>query len=216
MIFCIFLANFRNRLFKERSLEGRQRDFRKENGLTLIEVVNVLAIISILSAIGIPTILTWLPYYRLRAAARDLNSNFQRTKLEAIRSGGECAIYFDSSNSRYQVVGGGPDGICDGTPHGDPPISQNDDELITYVTLSDYGSGVCYGNGGATRTVSGSGALPVTVSYSNKWVRFNTKGMAREMGYAYLTNSEGSAYAIGTPSFAGAIVMKKWGVNLWE
>ncbi len=195
---------------------GRQKDSRKENGLTLIEVINVLAIISILSAISVPVIIDWLPNYRLRAAARDLYSNFQLAKLEAIRSSGECAVYFDSSNSNYWIVSGGLDGICDGAPAGNPPIPQNDDEFLNYISLSDYGSGVSYGNGLASRTVSGSGAYPVTISYSNKWVRFNTKGMAREMGYAYLANSDGTAYAIGTPSFAGAIVMKKWGGNLWE
>lgn len=216
MIFNIFLVHFSIRHFKVQRLKGRQRDRRKESGLTLIEVINVLAIISILSAISFPAIINWLPNYRLRAAARDLYSNFQRAKLEAIRSSGECAVYFDSVNDNYQLVSGGPDGICDGAPAGNPPIPQNDDELLNYVTLPDYGSGVSYGNGSATQTVSGSGALPVTVSYSHKWVRFNTKGMAREMGYAYLTNSDGAVCAIGTPSFAGAIVMKKWGGNLWE
>ncbi len=195
---------------------GGQRNSGKEKGLTLIEVINVLAIISMLFAISFPAIKSWLPYYKLRAAARDLYSNFQQAKLEAIRSNGECAVYFDSANDNYQIVTGGPDGICDGAPSGNPPIPQNDDELLNYVSLPDYGSGVRYGNGSATQTVSGSGALPVTVSYSNKWVRFNPKGMAREMGYAYLTNSDGSTYTIGTPSFAGVIVMKKWVGNLWK
>ncbi len=216
MIFNKILVNSENQHFRLLRLKGRQRDIGNENGLTLIEVINVLAIVSILIAISFPVIKSWLPNYRLRAAARDLYSNFQRAKLEAIRSSGECAVYFDSANSIYQIVGGGSDGICDGAPAGNPPIPQNDDELINYVSLPDYGSGVCYGNGSATRTVSGSGTLPQTVSYSNKWVRFNTKGMAREMGYAYLTNSDGSAYSIGTPSTAGAIVMKKWCGNLWE
>jgi len=36
------------------------------------------------------------------------------------------------------------------------------------------------------------------------------------MGYVYLSNTRGSAYAVGTPSPAGVIVMKKYTGGGWE
>lgn len=188
-----------------------------EDGMTITEVVIVMAIIAILSATGVAVLNHWLPDYRLRVAADGLYSNLQRAKQEAVRANRECAVYFDTEHGRYQMVSGGPDGVCDGPPLGTPPLPQNDDILMNAITLSNYGSGVRYGSGSASKTVPGSGIPPiVTVSYDNDWIRFDSKGMAREMGYAYLTNINGSAFAVGTPSFAGAIVQKKWLTNSWN
>ena len=189
---------------------------RKKSGFTIIELIGTVALISLLVVIVGPAITDCLPGYRLRAAARDLYGNLQWAKLEAIQSSGECALYFNAETGKYQIVRGGPDGVCNGSPLGHPPVPLNDDELLNHVCLSDYGSNVSYGSGKATQTVTGSSVLPVTVSYVNNWIRFNSKGMARELGYVYLTNSEGSAYAVGTPSFAGAIVLKKCFGNIWD
>ena len=189
----------------------------KEAGITIMEIIIVMAVIAILSAIAVPAIISWLPDYRLRMAAGDLYSNLQRAKQEAVRANRECAVYFDAEHGRYQLVSGGPDGVCDGPPIGAPPVPQDDDILLNGVTLSIYGSGVQYGSGSASKTVPGTGIPPVVkVSYANDWIRFDSKGMAREMGYAYLTNINESAFAVGTPSFAGAIVQKKWLGNSWD
>ena len=108
-------------------------------------------------------------------------------------------MYFDAANDRYQLIGGGVDGVCDGAPVGHPPVPQNDDVLLNNIKLSDYGSGVQFGCGNAKKTIPGAAIPPsVTVSYVNDWVRFDSKGMAREMGYAYLTNINGKAFAVGT------------------
>lgn len=72
----------------------------RESGFTVIEVMVVIAIIGIMSAIAIPAFSTWLPNYRLRSAARDLYSNFQLAKLTAIKNNTYCAVTFN------QPVGG--------------------------------------------------------------------------------------------------------------
>lgn len=191
--------------------------WNRESGVTLIEIITVVAIIAILSVVVVPGIIGWLPDYRLRAAMSGLFSNLQRARQEAVRTNGECAVYFDAANDRYQLVGAGPDGVCDGAPVGDPPIPQKDDILLNNVSLSDYGGGVGFGCGSAKKTVPGTAIPPaLTVSYANDRVCFDSKGMAREMGYAYLTNANGKAFAVGTPSFAGAILQKQWLGNSWD
>ncbi len=188
-----------------------------EQGLTLVEVVTVIAVIAILSAVVVPNIIDRLPAYRLRAAGRDLFSNLQRAKHEAIRINGECGVYFDDLNHQYQVVSGGPDGRCDGRPSGNPLVALNDDILLNQITLSNYGSRVGYGSGNALETIPGKVISEVqTVSYAYDRIRFDSKGMAREMGYVYLTNENGDAVAVGTPSLAGAIVQKRWTNRSWE
>jgi len=199
------------------ALTGLKRFETGSGGVTIMEIVMVVAIIGILSGIAVPALDSFLPNYRLRAAVSDLYSNLQRAKQEAVRANGECAVYFDDANGKYQLVGGGLDGICDGPPAGNPPVPQDDDILLSDISLSSYGSGVQFGSGNAGKTVPGTGIPPaVTVSYGNDWIRFDSKGMAREMGYAYLTNINGASFAVGTPSLAGAIVQKKWLSRSWD
>jgi len=190
---------------------------RKAGGFTLIELLVVVSIIVIASATAVPMLSSWLPNYRLKSAARDMYSILQKAKLEAVRTKGECGVYFDTANNRYQLVSGGDNGSLFGPPLGNPPAAQDDDIIITNVVLSNYGSSVSYGSGSANQDVLG-GAVPVSVSFGGgNEVIFNARGMALNQGYAYLTNLDGTAYAVGTPSISGAVVLRKWfNDGTWE
>ena len=66
----------------------------KNSGFTLIELMIVIGMISILSAIAIPSIMKWLPNYRLKAEARNLYSNMQKAKIEAVKRKQNVLISF--------------------------------------------------------------------------------------------------------------------------
>jgi type IV fimbrial biogenesis protein FimT len=67
---------------------------RKQDGFTLTEIVIVLAIIGVLIAIGFPTFSAWLPGYRLKSAAHDLQGHLQTAKYEAVQRSGNVAVVF--------------------------------------------------------------------------------------------------------------------------
>jgi len=67
---------------------------RMPGGFTLVELMTVIAILSVLAAVAYPLINASLPKYRLRAAARELVIDFKRAKVEAIKRHQNVLIEF--------------------------------------------------------------------------------------------------------------------------
>ncbi|SMC47664.1 type IV fimbrial biogenesis protein FimT [Desulfocicer vacuolatum DSM 3385] len=66
-------------------------------GFTLMEVMIVIAIISLMVGIAIPLMTTWIPEFRLRSAARDIISCVQEVKMAAITKNENAVVVFDLS-----------------------------------------------------------------------------------------------------------------------
>jgi prepilin-type N-terminal cleavage/methylation domain-containing protein len=75
----------------------------KPRAFTLPEILVVMVNLSILLAIAVPSFLSWVPRYQLKAAVRDLQSCFYLCKMKAIKENGDCVIQFDID--RYTVGG---------------------------------------------------------------------------------------------------------------
>ncbi|MBW2096973.1 MAG: GspH/FimT family protein [Deltaproteobacteria bacterium] len=69
------------------------------SGFTFLEVLVALLVLSIVTAFAIPAFSTWLPDYRLKAAARELFSHFQQAKIAATKNGSYSTVCF------YQPMG---------------------------------------------------------------------------------------------------------------
>lgn len=97
---------------------------RGEGGITLIELVVVMAIIAIMGVCLAPAIGEWLDNFRIRQAARDIASNLQFAKMRAISRRLEYRVHFDVANNQYRlwVNDGGwvpdPEGVVLCTPKG--------------------------------------------------------------------------------------------------
>lgn len=91
---------------------------RRQAGFTLVELIIVIAMIIVVTAITIPGIISWLPNYRLRSAAQDLLSNIQKAKLEAVKRNIVTSVSLN--NTGYTVfVDTGPDFVYNS---GDPVV----------------------------------------------------------------------------------------------
>lgn len=185
----------------------------EQRGFTLVEVIIVVAMIGILSAIAIPNIITWIPNYKLKSAARDLYSNMQKARLDAVKENRDGAMVFDVNNGRYYICSSpGVDndwlGTDDDTGGGDNIINQT-------IDLTNYKSGINFGHGYATKGVPGD-ALPADdVSYIDNIVIFNPQGTG-SAGYVYLDHQENSTtYAVGSQS-SGVIVLRKGMGATWQ
>ena len=179
---------------------------RKNNasGFTLLElmvVVGLLAILGLLSTSFDTS--SWLANHRLKGAARDLFSNMQKARMNAIKENRNWSVAFNKANNTYQ-------------------LQFSDDGGTTWVASPDpvvnlrnaYKSGVCYGFGNATAGVPGAG-LADEITFGSYRVIFNPRGLPNTSGYCYLTNDKNDAYAIGALT-SGAIKMRKWNRTAWQ
>jgi len=75
---------------------------KHSSGLTLLELITVVAVIMILVAIAMPNIATFSSGYKLKAAAREVATDLQLTRLLAVKENKTFQVIFGSSS--YQVI----------------------------------------------------------------------------------------------------------------
>jgi prepilin-type N-terminal cleavage/methylation domain-containing protein len=171
-------------------------------GFTLLESLVAVVALAVLVTLAIPGFSKWLPNYRLKGAVRDLYSNLQLAKAGAIRDRAKWAVLFDAVEKSYRVVRG---------------YGSTNPVVHKTVILADYGSGVSYGHGTATKSVGG-GSLGGVITYSGPSCAavFDPRGMLSGLpGYAYIQNEQNAVYAVGT-WWSGVVVLRKWNGSAWE
>jgi len=162
---------------------------------TLVEMLTVIGIIGIMSAIAIPNLLN--PEHKLKAAARDLMGDMQKTRSMAIKTNKEWKIEFDIANNKYSIT------------TGSPSVTKKT------VPFSGYAAGVKYGHGLASEDVSGDTLFPLTNTYTSDILSFNSKGMVNTTVsgtgelFVYLQYGE-VTYAVGTGP-TGVVKLLRWG-----
>jgi len=152
-------------------------------GFTLVEVLTVIAIVGVLSAIAIPSYISLLPNMRLKASARDLYSNMQKAKMAAIKRNKSVAITFNCAALTYTVFaddGSGGGTVNDNVQNGSEPT----------LVSGDMSSGVT----GCSAAFGGT--TPPIAS-------FTPQGLPRNPGSVTLSNL--SRTYIVTVTNAGAI-----------
>jgi len=77
-----------------------------ETGFTLVEVIIVLAIVSILSAIAVPQYMQWIKNAEYRGTARTVLFALREARSKAIATNLEHRVEFESLNRRYRVTRG--------------------------------------------------------------------------------------------------------------
>jgi len=165
---------------------------RSEEGFTLVELIIVIALISVVSAIAVPNIVVMRQNAELRGAARDLLSNIQLAKITAIERNKYCAITFNTSSAGYVVY-----------------VDENEnlqydvgvDDEVKNVLLSDYGT--------TSYDLSQGGGDGLTFSNPSNAVAFAPDGLPKSLsgfgaGTASLKNGQNKTTSV-TVSSAGNI-----------
>jgi len=75
---------------------------RSEGGFTVIELLAVIAIMLVITAIATPSFYYWLPTYRLSAGARQIAADLQLARMKAISQNTSYGLRF-IDDTTYQV-----------------------------------------------------------------------------------------------------------------
>ncbi len=75
---------------------------RSERGFTVVELITVVGIMMVVTAIATPSFYYWLPKYRLSAGARQIAADLQLARMKAIAQNTSYRLRFIDNNT-YQV-----------------------------------------------------------------------------------------------------------------
>lgn len=136
-------------------------------GFTLMEVLVVLALFGLLAAIAIPTWIILLPTYALNSAARQIQSELNRIKMQAVGENATFRLVFSDAADNYTVERDA--GTT--TQQGTKPLPEQID-VLNSITLGFTSRGTATpGTGGTVRLCNSKGAGTNVVISSTGRVR---------------------------------------------
>jgi len=74
------------------------------HGFTVIEIAIVMVIVVLISSVAIPSYMSWLANVHLKAGAREVNSMFQRTRMEAITDNTTLTVRFYMDTVAHKMI----------------------------------------------------------------------------------------------------------------
>lgn len=185
----------------------RGRILQEDPGFTLIEVVVVMAVITILAGVATLSISSYIPSLRLKRASQELQLQIQKARLEAVRRNRPCLVAFhmDFDGRRYSpmIWIDEPDPLTGnyngGYDVGESIVFRQDVKVGTYE-LADYG-GIRFDSSQG----GGDGVTFVAAATSGENAfRFNLRGLSDKGGSIHLLSSSGRRKTIDI-TLGGAI-----------
>ncbi len=69
-----------------------KRTMNHNKGFTLIELITVISIVGILTAVAVPSIISWRSNWQVSGAARQVMATLQDAKLQAVKNNSDATI----------------------------------------------------------------------------------------------------------------------------
>ena len=141
---------------------------KTDYGFTLLEMMVVLIIGGVLTAIAIPAFMKWAPKYRVNGAARQVFSEMMAARAKAISEGNDYVISFDTGNNTYA--------IHDNDDNDNPPV-QDTNEEVKPIDIGAAYPGIEFGRVSSPRDSSATGV--VTFTGTGTSVTFQRSGLVK-------------------------------------
>ncbi len=183
-------------------------DIKKEKGVSLIELLIVLAIVGIIAGIGIPQYGAFIAKNNAKRATTDLLQNIRLARTMAIKENRRYLISFNESASNTYRVG------FDGDTNGsllDATDEYGDGGPVKLVDLSaTYGNDIVINNGFVTTPPNGPNGIALTSALS---FIFEPDGSVSSTGTAYIqhkSSSRGYTFCVELANVSGLTNLYLW------
>ncbi len=175
-------------------LKSPCRTFPDETGFSLVELITVIIIIGIFTAIAIPNYLSWRENYELKIQTRELYSNMRKVKMSAIKENHDWGMVITDTATfdSYTILSSDGD---DGT------WNSGNETIASTVVLTNLPGGVIFQdpNGGS----------------SSPFIVFRADGTSLAANI-YLTNTSNSSFYRIQTHPAGGITMDRYTGTTWR
>lgn len=189
---------------------------RRENGMTLLEILIVISVITIMSLVAYPSFMDALQDYKVRNCASELRMNILNLRSHAIRdSSRSYVIVFYPSAYVYGFDSDGdfiPDGFENAPPGSVSPSA-------------DYGGNISFGTdaaNGPASSIACSGSTPANGfkgfgGTNPPRITFDSDGTLSATGCVFFKNDRGDNYLVSIETLTGKVDLWKWeGNNDWS
>jgi len=159
-------------------------------GFSLIEMMVTVAIIAVMVAVAIPSVLAWMPAANLKDTAFDIKSAMIRARSSAVNEGIEYRVLFDTTAQTYRVDRGN--------------LSSGSTVWTTVVGPHALLTGIEFQSTSDEMDASGS----------DRFVRFETGGGVETNVDALnvvMVNSKADTYLVAVQRRTGHVTMTKGG-----
>ena len=95
-----------NLLSKGEKFKGNNLSARFSKGFTLVEILIVIALIGILTAIAAPNISAWVETFKFKNTKREIGITMQLARMKAIARGVEYRVVFDLDAETFSLERG--------------------------------------------------------------------------------------------------------------
>ena len=159
-------------------------------------------------AISIPAYISYLPRIRLKEAAREIASDMQYAKVQAIKTNTTTAVLFSPGSRGYKVI------TDSGETSGTLTWSSGNETVKKTVALSSF-EGVSFGGNTSDTRPGDTEDIDDGVTFTDNVVIFTNKATS-VAGTVYIKNEKGDTMAVGSTSAAGRVkTWFNWGSG-WE
>lgn len=167
---------------------------RRDAGFTLMEVIVVMTLITILSAVSIISLAFYIPNLHLKTAAQEINIQIQKARLEGIRRSKTIAVRFFvtdiSGTQKYAPIIWVDDNKDNTLDAGE--------EVLFRMPANEFATNkwetVNIKNVRFNPDIDGDGlddAEPDGVTFTNNQFSLNSRGISTQAGSIFLVNPRG-------------------------
>ncbi len=177
----------------------------REAGFTMTELLIVVSIIGIISAMAIPSFSSYYDKSCLMAAASEISGMIDEARQRSLCDGHDYGVGFDPATGTVRLIAGKGE---------DDKWNTADDEVVRSFSLASKGGGLHFGYGPyGPRPDRAAASDGVSFQYNNTLICDHE--LSGTAGDVYLIARSGSAMAISANSTEYGYKLWRWNGTKW-